>query len=45
MTCVQPIEGTVIEYVFEGETDGEEMIGTVHLGEYGSSPWKGKRLR
>jgi D-glucosaminate-6-phosphate ammonia-lyase len=38
-------EGTRIGYEFLGAVSGEEMSGTVDLGEYGKAKWTAKRRR
>jgi uncharacterized pyridoxal phosphate-dependent enzyme len=38
-----PIQGTVLEYTFAGQADGDTMHGTVSLGEYGTAEWTAKR--
>ena len=38
-----PIQGTVLEYMFAGQADGDTMHGTVSLGEYGAAEWTAKR--
>jgi D-glucosaminate-6-phosphate ammonia-lyase len=38
-----PIQGTVLDYTFTGQVDGDVMHGTVSLGEYGAAEWSAKR--
>jgi hypothetical protein len=37
------IQGTVLDYVFSGQVEGDAMQGTVALGEYGAAKWSAKR--
>jgi L-seryl-tRNA(Ser) seleniumtransferase len=39
----QKIEGTRLSYDFTGEVSGENMRGTVEMGEYGKSNWTARR--
>jgi hypothetical protein len=43
LRSVHPTQGTSIEYTFAGTAAGDEMRGTVALGEYGSAPWTAVR--
>jgi len=38
-----PIEGMRIVYEFDGVISGDQMSGTVSLGEYGEATWKARR--
>jgi hypothetical protein len=35
----QRFEGTSLRYLFEGEMKGNQITGTVNLGEYGTARW------
>jgi D-glucosaminate-6-phosphate ammonia-lyase len=39
----QRIEGTRLSYDFTGTADGDQMTGTVNLGEYGEAKWTAQR--
>ena len=39
----QRVEGTVLEYAFNGKVNGDSMEGVVKLGEYGEAHWSAKR--
>ena len=36
-------EGTSIGYTFEGVAEGDNMRGTVNVGEYGKAPFTARR--
>jgi uncharacterized pyridoxal phosphate-dependent enzyme len=37
------IQGTVLQYLFSGQADGDVMHGTVSLDEYGTAKWSSRR--
>jgi hypothetical protein len=37
------VPGNDIPWTFKGNVQGNDMTGTVHLGEYGDATWKATR--
>jgi hypothetical protein len=38
------VSGNAIPWTFKGEVQGNEMAGTVNLGEYGEAAWHANRV-